>query len=128
MPSAERWRVQEKWKKEKRKKKKKKHRNRRWWKMCKEIIISLFMMRMKKGEKEKESRERARRPKARQTLGKFRKLFFLLILVQSWLSVSAAAEGPQKRTDEVMRVQQEVQIKESKWAEATPKWWKHPIR
>ena len=46
-----------------------KHRKRRWWKKCKEIIISLFTMRTRKGEEEKESRERARRPKARQAFG-----------------------------------------------------------
>ena len=34
---------------------------------------------------------------------------------QNWLSVSAAAEGPQRRTEAVMRMQQEVQIKESSW-------------
>ena len=67
------------------------------------------------------------RPKARQTVGKFGMwLFLLLILEQNWLSVSAAGEGPQRKTEAVMRMQQEVQIKESRWAEATPKRWKQP--
>ena len=45
-------------------------------------------------EKEKESRKGARRPKARQALGKFGKWLFLFLIVgQNWLSVSAAAEG-----------------------------------
>ena len=38
----------------------------------------------------------------------------------------AAAEGPQRRTEEVMRMQQEVQIKESRWAEETPERWMQP--
>ena len=55
-------------------------------------------MRMKKDEKEEESRRSVRRPKARQTLGKLGKwLFLILVLVQHWLSVSAAAEGPQRK-------------------------------
>ena len=36
-------------------------------------------------------------------------------------SVSAAAEEPQRRTEAVTRMQQEVQIKESSWRERTPK-------
>ena len=60
-------------------------------------------------------------------MGQFGKwLFLLLNLGQNWLSVSAAAEGPQRRTEEVMRMQQEVQIKESRWAEATPRRRKQP--
>ena len=72
---------------EEKEKQKAKHRKRRWWKKCKEIIISLFMMRRRKGEEEKERRKRAS-PKAR-------------------------AEGPQIKTEAVMRIQQEVRIKES---------------
>ena len=66
---ARRWRIQkkrkeEKWRKRKKKKKKKKkkkrkkvkYRKRRWWKRCKEFIISLFMLRVRKGRKEKESK------------------------------------------------------------------------
>ena len=43
---------------------------REWWKKCQEVIISMSLMRTKNGEQEKESRRCARRPKARQTLGK----------------------------------------------------------
>ena len=127
---AERWRIQEKWKEEKRRKREKKtvkHRNRKWWKKCKELIISLHLMRMKKGRKEKENKRSERLSKARQTLWKFGKwLFLLLILGQNWLSVSAAAEGAQRRTEAVMRMQQEVQIKESRWNERAHKRWKQP--
>ena len=94
---VERWRVQEKRKEEKWKKKKKKVkcRKRKWWKKCKEHIISLSMMIMKRGKKEKERKRSERRPKARQTLETLGKwLFLLLIIGQHWLSVSAAAEGP----------------------------------
>ena len=111
----------------KKKKKKAKYRKRKWWKKCKELIISLSMIRMKKGKKEKESKRSERRPKARQTLGKFGKwLFLFLIMGQNWLIVNAAAEGPHRRTEAVMRMQQEVQIKENRWTEATPKRWKQP--
>ena len=34
---------------------------------------------------------------------------------------SAAAEGPQRRTEALMRIQQEVQIKESRWGESQQK-------
>ena len=130
MASSEKMWKKEKWrkkKKKKRKKKKVKHGKRRWWEKCKDIIMSPSMMRRKKGEKEKESRRRARRPKARQTLGnEIRKWFFLLIMGQNWLSVSAAAEGPQRSTEVMTRMQQEVQIKESSWAEVVPIRWKQP--
>ena len=42
-------------------------------------------------------------------------LSLFLLLGQNWRSVSAAAEGPRRRTEAVMRVQQEVQIKECRW-------------
>ena len=72
------------------------------------------MQKMGEGNKRSE-----RRPRARQTLGKFwKRHFFLLILHQNWPSVSAAAEGPQRKTEAVMRMQQEMQIKASKWSES----------
>ena len=63
----------------------------------KRAIISLSMMKLKKGREEKESKMSEIRTKARQTLGKFG-----------------------------MNMQEEVQIKESRWTEATPKRWKQP--
>ena len=51
---------------------------------------------------------------------------FLMILEQNWLSVSAAAEGPQRKTEAVIRMQQEVRNKESSWTEAVPIRWKRP--
>ena len=47
---------------------------------------------------------------------------FLLILRQNWPSVSAAAEGPRK-TEAVMRMQQEVQIKKGRWTEEIAQRW-----
>ena len=94
---------------------------------CKESIVSLFILRRKEDVKEKESRKRARRPKVRQTLEKIgRWLFLLLLLEQSWLCVSAAAEGPQRRTEAMVRVQQEVQVKGGRWAEEIPQGWRQP--
>ena len=85
------------------------------------------MISMKKGRKEKERKRSERRPKARQNFEKFGKwLFILLILGQNWLCVSAAAEEPQRRTEVIMRMQQEVQVKESRWAEEISQMWKKP--
>ena len=42
------------------------------------------------------------------------------------MEVDEVAERPQRRTEAVMRMQQEVQIKESRWMEATPERWKQP--
>ena len=66
---------------------------------CKELIKSLSLMGVKEGKWEEESKlGNKRRPKAMQTLGKFGKWLFLLLIVgQNWLSVSAAAEGPQRK-------------------------------
>ena len=67
----------------------------RWWKNCKESIVSLSRT---EDEKEKESRKRARRPKARQTLEKLGKsLFLLLPLERNWLSVSGCSGRTTKR-------------------------------
>ena len=68
---------------------------------------------------------RERRPKARQTLGKFGKwLSLILLLEQNWPCVSAAAEGQQRRTEAVMRIQQEVQVKDYRWTEETSQRWR----
>ena len=95
------------------------HRKRKWWKKCKELIIRLFMMRSGEWQKGEGKQKRC--------LGKFGKwLFLLLILVKNWLSVSAAAEGSQRRTEAVISMQQEVQIKERSPRERAPKRWKKP--
>ena len=71
--------------------------------------------------KEKESRKKARRAKVRQTVEKIgRWLFLLLLLGQSWLCVNAAAEGPQRRTE------QDVQEKGGRWAEEIPQRRRQP--
>ena len=68
-----------------------------------------------------------RRLEARQALGKFGTwLFVLLLLGQSGIGVSAAAEGPQRRAVAMMRMQQEVQFKESRWMEEIPQRWRRP--
>ena len=55
-------------------------------------------------------------------------LFFLLLLGRNWLCVCAAAEGFQKRTEAMERMQhQQVQVKESRCAEEIPQRWKQPI-
>ena len=42
-------------------------------------------------------------------------------MAQNWLCVNAAAEGLQQRTEMMERWHnQEVQVKESRWAEETP--------
>ena len=57
----------------------------------------------------------------RQTLGKIgRWLLLLLLLGQSGLCVSAAAEGLERRTEATERMQQEFQVKGGRWAEEIP--------
>ena len=47
---------------------------------------------------------------------------------ENWLCVNAAAEGLQKRTEMERWQQQEVQVKESRWAEEIPQRWTQPKR
>ena len=49
-----------------------------------------------------------------------------MIVGQNWLGVSAEAEGPQRRAEAVERMQQEVQVKECRWAEVIPQRWRQP--
>ena len=100
---------------EEKKKKKVKYRKRKWWKKC------MSMTKMKRGNKKKTASKKSEStPKARRALGCLGSALFL-IMGQNWLSVSAAAEGPHKRTEAVTRMQQEVQIKENRWTQATSK-------
>ena len=49
------------------------------------------------------------------------------VIGQNWLCVNAAAEGWQRRTEMMERMQQqEVQVKESRWMEETPQRWRQP--
>ena len=67
---------------------------------------------MKKSQKKQEGKKGERCPETRQVLEKIGQWLFLFLIVgQNWLRVSAAAEGPQRRTEAVMRMQQEVQVK-----------------
>ena len=61
-----------------------KHRKRRWWKKCKESIVSLFTLRKKEYVKENEAEKEARRPKVRQTLGKIGRWLLLRLLLRQW--------------------------------------------
>ena len=94
-----------------------------WWKKCQEFIISLKMLR-----KEKESKRREIRLKARQTLEKFAKwLFLFLPLGQNWECVSAAAEGTaEKDGGDGKDAAEEVQVKEGRWMEEIPRRWRQP--
>ena len=91
---------------------------------------SLFMARMKEEKKEEEGQKKNRRPRARHALVKSgRWLFLLLLLGQNWLCVNDAAEGLQRMTEMMERMQQqEVQVKESRWMEETPQRWRRPKR
>ena len=76
-----------------------------------------------KATRKKESKIREKRPKARHTLGEFGKwlLLLLVFLVQHWLSVSAAAGGPQRKTEAVMRMQQEIADQRKQMDGGSPK-------
>ena len=71
--------------------------------------------------KQKKVKVRPKRDEPWGSLGSGSFSFSFLIMGQNWLSVSAASEGPHKRTEAVTRMQQEVQIKENRWTEATSK-------
>ena len=89
----------EKEKKKKRKKVKVHDRKVTWWKKCKELIIRLSLMGMKKGQKKKEGKQAEGRTTARQVSEKLGKWLFLFLFVgQNWPSASAAAEGQQRWT------------------------------
>ena len=94
---------------------------------CKELIISLSLMGMKKGQKKKEGKKGEGRPRARQVLEKFGKWLFLFPIVgQNWPCVSAAAEGQQRRTEAMESIQQEPRVKGGRWMEEIPQRWKRP--
>ena len=94
---VKRWRVQKKrkekkWKRKKKKKKTVKHRRSSWWTQRKEQISGFFVSERKEEDVEEKGRKRSKRPKAKQVLGKSgRWLFLLLILVQKWVCIDAAA-------------------------------------
>ena len=112
------------WKKRKIKKKKVKYRRRSWWKKVQRKDRHIFTAK----RQEEEVGKKGRRPRARQLLGKSgRWLFLLVLLEENWLCVNAAADGVQKRTEMMERwQQQEVQVKERRWAEELPQRWKQP--
>ena len=80
------------------------------------------MARLREEEKEKKGRKSDKRTRTRQALGKSGRFLLLLIfMAQNWLCVDAAADGLQKRTEMMERwLHQEVQVKESRWAEESP--------
>ena len=122
-------RKEEKWKKKRKKKKKRKVKHRRsWWKKCKERIVRFFAARMKEEKKEKKGQKKNRRPRERRVPEKSgRWLFLFFLLRQNWLCVNAAAEGLQRGTEMMERMQQqEVQVNESRWMEKTPQRWRKP--
>ena len=112
---------------EEKKKKKLKYRKVKWWKKRKEHKENLSLTGMMRGQKKQEGSKGERSPEARPALEKFGKwLFLLLVTGQNFLSVSAAAEGPPRRTEAVIRMQQEVQVKENRCAEEIPHRWRQP--
>ena len=73
-------------------------------------------------------KERDRRPRGRQVPGKTGRCSFSFpLLGQNWLWVNAAAEGLQRRTEMMERMQrQEVQVKGGRWAEEITHRWRQP--
>ena len=69
-----------------------------------------------------------KRTRTKQVLGKSVKIVnFLVLMAHNWLCVNAAAEGLQKGTEMMERWQnQEVRVKESRWAEEIPQRWNQP--
>ena len=98
------------------KKKNVKYIRRSWWNKCKERIASFLTAKRKEEETEKKGRKSDKRPRTRQVLGRSGRLLFLLVLlVQNWLCVNAAAEGLQKTTEIMERwQQQQAHVKENR--------------
>ena len=126
---VEKWQDQEKRKEQKWKKRRKRKKKKKKEKKKEMVIISLYMMRMKKGREErrkaKEVKDAPKRDKLWGNSGSG--LFILLLLGQNWLRAIAAAEGLQRRTEAMVRMQQEVQVNGSRWAEESSR-WKQPNR
>ena len=113
--------------KEKEMKKKVKHRRSSLWNKATEKIVCFFAAMSKKGEEKKKCRKSVKRPRTKQVLGMSGRLFFSKFMAQHWMCVNAAAEGLQKGTEMMERWQnQEVRVKESRWAEEISQRWKHP--
>ena len=83
---------------------------------------------LKEGEERKRSvRKSVKRPRTKQILGMSGRLFFSTFMSQNWLCVNTAAEELQKGTEMMERWQnQEVRVKESRWAEEISQRWKQP--
>ena len=45
---------------------------------------------------------------------------------QNRICASAATEGPQRRTEDMVRMQREFQVKGGRWAVETPQRWRQP--
>ena len=91
-------------------------------------MVSPFTTVRKEQKKEKEGRNKERRPRARKVFGKSGRLLFLLFafgagLVVSMLQLKDCREG--RRMMERMQ-QQEVQVKGNRWVEEIPQRWKQP--
>ena len=122
---VERCRVQEKLKEEKWKKREKKKKKKVKYRKVK--FMSPSLLGLKKGKKERESRRSERHHKSTRAFAKFGKWLFLFLIVgRIWLSVSAAPEGPQRRTEALTRMQQELRVKECKRAEEISQRWIQP--
>ena len=120
---------EEKWKKRNKikRKKKVKYRKVKWWKKCKELIISLSLMGMMRGQKKKEGRKGERCPEARPAFGKVWKV--ALSLSDCGTELAKRERGSRRTTEKDgggERMQQEVQVKESRWAEEIPQRLKQP--
>ena len=111
------------------KKEKAKYRRSSWWKwkQFKERIASFLAVKFGRDGKEEKGRKSDKRTRTGQVLGESGRWLFLFVLLgQNWLCVNAAADGLQIRTEMMARrQQQEVQAKESRWAEEIPQRWKN---
>ena len=69
-----------------------KHRRNLWWTKRKEQFVNFLVSERKEEDVEKKGRERNDNPRTKQFLGRSgRWLFLLLILMQNWFCVGAAA-------------------------------------
>ena len=86
-----------------------------------EIIRSLFMMRMKKRRKGKQ--KKCKTPQSETNLGD---IWEVALSPSDSGAELAERQCQEEQKEAVMRMQHEVQIKESRWTEAVPEKWKQP--
>ena len=105
------------------------HRKVNWWKKCKELIISVSLMGMKKSQKKEGRQKRVKdAPKQGKFWGSLESGSFSQMRVTELSKCERSNKRTTERTKTVMRMQQEVQVKEYRSTEETSLRWRAATR